>query len=311
MKKVAFYVDGEYFFFLSQSYAKNSDSRPNYEQLSNFAKVSAASYLGITCDMAAICTSRYLMSTTKAHQTTSSKIRSIISNSGFDVTEVNRSANVPLVLSNQIMKDVVLHKPDVVVLVAANNDYRNTVQTLASLGVATILLSWDSEHEDSVTGVVVAAVVGKALYDSATYLCDMAKLISGDTDELALHGPLVRNFDFSKLLFQRNSDTEFNDDVEADDLVTSFGEISNVRENDLGTYGFIKLSNGESVHFLMSAFGELDEPVNPQDLAVYTPVVVQYKNVLRAGRNAYPAVWMSLDTKATPPTKSVESSLAY
>lgn len=134
-----------------------------------------------------------------------------------------------------------LKKLDYVALIVSDTDYVPLVRKLKSLGVKTILLTWDIDYLNEL-GENIIIKTSKELISNVSYPIDVYNLIENglqnktefDINDLFVSQSLIKscNIDLNDSRYDNNDDDELSEEVE-------IGEILSLKQG----YGFVKYPN--------------------------------------------------------------------
>lgn len=142
--------------------------------------------------------------------------------------------------------ELAMHKRyDVVVLIASDSDHVPLVRKLHALGCKTMLLAWDFEYTDNLSGELVTTRVSRDLWNMASYPLEMCPIIDDGLKEgdplvldLFVQKESVRHDDAGMDLFG-NADTRTEEPRPEPQLVDEERHTSTVMSK-FHSYGFIR-----------------------------------------------------------------------
>ena len=194
LTRVGVFYDGNYFLHVSNYYNYNHDRkrRLSIAGLHEFVRAKVAEEEGTEAHRCAIVEARYFRGRLPAKTASQKENRLYYDRVFSDVlmSEYVQSMHLPLRSSHgkyeekgidvlvavEAMTLAALDQIDVLVLIASDGDYVPLVRKLPSLGVRTMVLSWNFEFEDS-EGRLAVTRTSQDLLHWSTYPVDMVTII--------------------------------------------------------------------------------------------------------------------------------------
>lgn len=164
-------------------------------------------------------------------------------------------------LSLEAFEKAIVKQLDYVALVVSDTDYLPLVRKLTSLGVKTILLSWEFEYINE-DGQKVVTKTSQELLNNATYPIDVYDIIERgsidenevNTDDLFVNHTLIKAYYDDAYIDDINENAEVVDDNE----MVEVSEVLSLKQG----YGFIKYPNNNlffHFHDVVGDFLELEQ----------------------------------------------------
>ncbi len=156
-------------------------------------------------------------------------------------------------LALEVFELAIMNKIDMIVLLVSDTDYVQLFRKLSSLGIRTMLLTWEFEYQND-DGNKVTTRTSRELIQLATYLIPMQEVIECG---LAQGNKLISN------LFVGIDDRQ---SVSGDDspLMANVSEVLTVKNG----YGFIKYPNNNLFFHYLDVEGEFNE-IMPYDRVTF------------------------------------------